>query len=437
MDHSITIDPRRCLGCTTCMKVCPTEAIRVRRGKATVLDERCIDCARCSRHCPHKAVRAASDPLSMLEGCRYAVALPDPTLYGQFQNLDDIERILNALLATGFDSVYETAKAAGLLSDYARRYAKKEAAAAPEKKPLISSACPAVLRLIRKRFPHLISHIIPVITPMELAAILARRDAAERTGIPPEEIGVFAIVPCSAQVTAVHRPDDLQNPVIDGAISVRDMYLKLLAPMKDLRELRPLSMAGRSGVSWAFVGGESYSRQDERFLAVDGIGQVIQVLEAIEDDRIPDVDFVELSACVHGCVGGGLTVENPFVAAMHIRRLIKDLPFCRSDFDAEVRDVSLILADKELEFSPAFLLDDDRDEAMKKLQAIGRLERELPGILCGSCGAPSCHAFAEDVVLGRAERSDCIFQVRANVRAAAGGEDPDRFLPPPFRRKNT
>ena len=417
------------------MKTCPTEAIRVRRGKAAILTERCIDCGRCSRHCPHNAVKAASDPLSVLEGYRYTVALPDPTLYGQFQNLDNIEVVLNALLKVGFDGVFETAKAAGLLADYARRYAKDEAKLSPQKKPLISSACPAVLRLIRMRFPNLLDHIIPIITPMELAAILARRDAAAKTGLSPDEIGVFAIVPCPAQVTAVHRPDDLQKPVIDGALSVRDMYLKLLTPMKDLKELKPLSMAGRSGVSWAICGGESMARQDEHFLAVDGIGQVIQVLEAIEDDRIPDVDFVELCACVQGCVGGGLTVENPFAAAMHIRHLTKHLPYCRSDFNTEVRDVSLIQADKELEFAPVFLLDEDRTAAMEKMRAIGALERQLPGLLCGSCGAPSCHAFAEDVVLGRAERSDCIFQVRAKMQTVAGTEDADDFLPSPFRRR--
>ena len=136
----------------------------------------------------------------------------------------------------------------------------------------------------------------------------------------------------------------------------------------------------------------------ERFLAVDGMDSVIRVLEAVEDNRIPDVDFVELCACTQGCVGGCLTVEDPFVATMRIRHLMRDLPDIRSDFDAEVADPTLIQADKELEFAPVFLLDEDRTAAMEKMAAIHELERQLPGLLCGSCGAPSCHAFAEDVV---------------------------------------
>ena len=39
MQHSVSIEYARCRGCTTCMKNCPTQAIRVRRGKATILTE--------------------------------------------------------------------------------------------------------------------------------------------------------------------------------------------------------------------------------------------------------------------------------------------------------------------------------------------------------------------------------------------------------------
>ena len=433
MEHSVTIEYARCRGCTTCMKSCPTEAIRVRRGKATILKDRCVDCGECIRSCPHKAIRASSDSISHLQDFRYNVALLDPVLYGQFQNLDSIDFVLEGLTRVGFDAVFETAKGSGLLSDYARRYPPDPD---PLPRPAISSACPAVLRLIRIRFPQLLEHITSTITPVELAAILARQKAVLETGLAPGEIGVFSIVPCSAQVTAAHTPDDLQQPVLDGALSIRDLYLRLLTPMKQIGTPRTFSTAGKAGVRWAFCGGEANARSgSERFLAVDGMDSVIRVLEAIEDNRVPDVDFVELSACTQGCVGGCLTVEDPFVSTMRLRHLIRNLPDFASNFDAEVGDPGLIQADKELEFAPVFLLDTDRTAAMEKMTAIHELERRLPGLLCGSCGAPSCHAFAEDVILGRADRSDCIFQVRARMKAMTGNEDPDDYLPTPFRRR--
>ena len=48
--HSVTLDSEKCKGCTNCIKHCPTEAIRVRDGKARIIKERCIDCGECIRY---------------------------------------------------------------------------------------------------------------------------------------------------------------------------------------------------------------------------------------------------------------------------------------------------------------------------------------------------------------------------------------------------
>ena len=68
--HSVTLDRDRCVGCTNCIKRCPTQAIRVRGGKAQIISERCIDCGECIRVCPHHAKKANHDSLSMLESYR-------------------------------------------------------------------------------------------------------------------------------------------------------------------------------------------------------------------------------------------------------------------------------------------------------------------------------------------------------------------------------
>lgn len=432
MKHSVVLDLKRCRGCTTCVKSCPTEAIRVRRGKATILPDRCIDCGTCIRVCPHHAVKAETDKPDKLEQFEYCVALPSPTLYGQFQNLDDIDVVLNGLLKIGFDSVYEVAKAAEYLSDIARQ---KITANEVKVTPRISSACPTVLRLICTRFPKLIPNIMPSIAPMELAAVLARKEAEEKTGLPAEKIGIFSIVPCPAQATASHTPLMLQQPVIDGAFSVRDIYLKLLSPMKKLEEIEPMNQAGITGISWAFCGGEASARLGQSYLAVDGIENVIRMLEEIEDGRLPEADFIELNACVEGCVGGCLTVENPFAARMRIKKLVNGLPVSCNRFSDLDTAVDIVHSDKKLEYLPVLLLDTDRKAAMEKMIRIDELESHLPGLHCGSCGAPSCHAFAEDVILGRAREEDCFFKVRERMKNMAGETDTDEYLPAPFRRQ--
>ena len=119
--HSVTLDSDRCMGCTNCIKRCPTEAIRVREGKACIISERCIDCGECIRVCPHHAKRAQYDPLSVIHAFDYKIALPAPTLYGQFNNLDDIDIVLTGLKRLGFDDVFEVSRAAELISEATRR----------------------------------------------------------------------------------------------------------------------------------------------------------------------------------------------------------------------------------------------------------------------------------------------------------------------------
>lgn len=353
-------------------------------------------------------------------------------MYGQFQNLDDIDIILNGLLEIGFHAVYEVAKAAEYLSDHSRQQIINNDLTIT---PRISSACPTVRRLICMRFPKLIPNIKRSVAPVELAAKLARKEAEEKTGLPPEKIGVFSIVPCPAQVTSAHAAVTLERPVIDGAFSIRDIYLKLLSPMKKLEELQPLSSAGIMGVGWAYCGGESAARLGQRYLAVDGIDNVIRMLEEIEDGRLPEADFIELSACVEGCVGGCLTMENPFGAHMRIKKLMRGLPVSRNRVSDLGESEELIHSDKELEYLPVLLLDTDRAAALEKLLKIEEIETNLPGLHCGSCGAPSCHAFAEDIVLGRASEDDCIFKVRERMQYMTGESDADEYLPAPFRQQ--
>ena len=407
----------------------------MRNGKATILPNRCIDCGTCLRVCPHHAVTSMHDNFNSLQNYQYTVAVPDPALYGQFHNLDSPDLILASLLELGFDSVYEAAAGAELLTGYLTSRPEDPDRPVPE----ISSVCPAVVRLIRIRFPSLLGNICPLLLPTELAAILAREKAVQETGLSPQEIGVFSIVPCSSLVTAASSPDGQIAPVLDGAFAIRDVYKALLSPMKALagKPLPDLSLAGRAGAGWAFSGGESYAHRAERYVAVDGIDNVIRMLEEIEDGRLPEADFIELRACTQGCLGGCFCVENPFIARMRMKRLMGELPEARSVYRPGSRVDDLIASTQKPEYYPTFQLDPDRRVAMEKMRRIQALEEQLPGLRCGSCGAPSCRAFAEDVVMGRASEDDCIFKVRERMQNVAGKSEADEYLPAPFRRRRT
>ena len=433
MRHSVTLEYIKCRGCTTCIKNCPTEAIRVRRGKATILPNRCIDCGTCIRVCPHNAVKSVPDDFNALQNFRYNVAVADPSLYGQFRNLDDHNIVLNGLLELGFDKVYESAAACEFLASYLRTRPADPDLPMPQ----ISSLCPAVIHLICIRFPDLLGHLAPVLSPLEITALRARKEVSDATGLAMDEIGVFSIVPCSSLVTAAAAPDGLPAPVFNGAFAIRDVYKALLDPMKHLdpEELQPVASAGASGLSWCYAGGESTGRLDRRYVAVDGIDNVIAMLEEIEDGHLPEADFIELRACTQGCLGGCLNVENPFIAKMRIKHLMHSLPDIRNEYHSDISMDAAMDMLRKPEFLPTYVLDPDRRKAMEKMQRIQELEAQLPGLRCGSCGAPSCHAFAEDVVMGRADEDDCIFKVRERMQHMAGRTEADEYLPAPFRRR--
>ena len=411
--HSVTLDKDKCLGCTNCIKRCPTEAIRVREGKAQIISERCIDCGECIRVCPHHAKKARYDHLSVLEGWKYKIAIPAPALFGQFNNLDDIDIVLTGLKQMGFDDVYEVSRGAELVSDATR----KLMADGRLPKPVISSACPAVVRLIRVRFPDLCDHVLNLNAPMEVSAMMAKRAASERTGIPVEEIGAFFITPCPAKVTDIKMPIGTEGSWCDGAIAISEVFPRLSHRMAKLETVEPIGQSGLIGVSWAGSGGESAALLNEKYLAADGIENVIRVLEELEDERIRELDFVELNACSGGCVGGVLCVENGYVAKARLQRLRKYLPVSQNHLDGGVpRDMEWT---EPLEFAPVLKLSQNLEEAMQMMEEIDVICEGLPGLDCGSCGAPSCRALAEDVVKGVARTSDCVFVMREQVKNVA------------------
>ena len=125
-NHSVTLDLDKCKGCTNCLKRCPTEAIRIRNGHAVIRAERCIDCGECIRLCPYQAKKAVCDSLADFKDYKWKIALPAPALYGQFDNLDDLDYIVSGLLECGFDDVFEVARAAELVSAYTREYLHRE-----------------------------------------------------------------------------------------------------------------------------------------------------------------------------------------------------------------------------------------------------------------------------------------------------------------------
>ncbi|HCR40475.1 MAG TPA: ferredoxin [Lachnospiraceae bacterium] len=407
---SVHLKEELCMGCINCIKRCPTQAIRVRNGKAVITKEFCIDCGECIRICPHHAKEAIYDPLEIMKQYEYTVALPAPSLYGQFNHLDDINIVLTALKKMGFNDVYEVSGAAELVSEISRNYVQNHR----DKWPVISTACPTIVRLIQVRFPNLIEHLLPVSAPVDLAASLASLAAMQKTGLPREKIGILFISPCPAKVTAVKSPIGIDHSEIDGVLAMKEIYPKLLPFMKDsIDQVENLSTSGRIGISWGATGGEAGGLLSENYLAADGIENVIRVLEDLEDSKLDQLEFIELNACAGGCVGGVLTVENPYAAKVKLKRLRKYLPVACSHLDNDVLEEAFW--NHEVRYEPVFKIGNTMRESIENLTRVESLCRKFPKLDCGSCGAPTCKALAEDIVRGVAKEEDCIYILREYI----------------------
>lgn len=404
-EHSVYLDEKKCSGCTACLKHCPTEAIRIREGHASIDPDRCIDCGECIRVCPHNAKKAVCEKLSAMDKFKWKIALPAPSLYGQFDNLEDVDYVLDGLIKIGFDDVFEVSAAAELVSAYTRLYLKTEGV----KKPAISSACPVVIRLIGLRFPSLTDNIIHMLPPMEIAAMLARKKAKrEHPELSDEGIGVCFISPCPAKVSYVKNGFAGYKSQVDTVVSINDIYFQLIAKMQPKADIKSLSNSGMIGIGWASTGGEATAIFNESYLAADGIENVIRVLDQVENGNIPPLEFIELNACSGGCVGGVMTMQNPFIAKARLQTLRRYLPVSQNFLSKEESYIPESYIFNEIPtYHPISRLSDSMAESMRMMADIQKLRDTLPGIDCGACGAPNCRAFAEDTVRNRSCGAKC------------------------------
>lgn len=401
--HSVVLEKDYCNGCTHCLDRCPTQAIRIIEGKAQIIAERCIDCGECLRVCPYHAKGALVSSLDVLKNYKYKVALPAISLYGQFPEEYDMNRVYNALLELGFDEVYDTAHVADILSVYENRVLDKENV----NRPLISTYCPVITRLIQVKYPALIDNIIKLEAPMEIAARHVRKRLIAE-GFKDEEVGIIYISPCPAKVTSIKDPIGIEKSAINEAVSTEEIYYKVMKIIDKVEGTKQIQRATGKGIGWARVGGQSYAMGIDDYIAVDGIEEVIKVLESMELGKLSSLAFFEGYACINGCVGGPLNVENTFICKNRIRKLTKHYGMEKPI----VIDIEMIPENMEWNTpilpTPIFKLDSDFKKALEKMAKIEEFTQMLPGINCGACGAPNCRVLAEDIVNGYAKIEDCL-----------------------------
>lgn len=412
--HALKINPDRCIGCTHCLKKCPTGAIRIRDGKADIHKNWCVDCGECLKSCPTEAIYVEDDDFQRIFDYTCRVALVPAVFVGQFSKYTTEKEIFSAFYELGFTHVYQVEFTADMI--HREMIRQMEYA---EEKPVISSFCPAIVRLIQVRFPSLVDHILPVKAPVNASATYYHK-VLEAEGFSSDEIGIFYVTPCAAKIAALKSAEGYSS-TIKGVINMDTLYNKVYHILRNRsKEAKPeceLPPAlTKKEMRWSQTGGEA-KHFPGRCLAIDEIHNVIDFLERMETTtEVKNVDFLELRACDRSCAGGVLAVANRFLAAerMMKRSMNRDkvpLIYAAENLGA-LAYLKQHITIKPLEPNPKLLYNGSIEEILKKMEQVRNLMCYLPGIDCGACGSPNCQSLAEDIVRHEAQFSDCVFMQR-------------------------
>jgi hypothetical protein len=135
-----------------------------------------------------------------------------------------------------------------------------------------------------------------------------------------------------------------------------------------------------------------------------------------------EVPFIEAWACAGGCLGGPLTIQDPFLARFHL------LAWIRKNEGKVKKEIQKKVSGHKDSFRvsqpfrprPGMRLDEDLKVAMDKLRRIDEVVKKFPAIDCGSCGCPNCLALAEDIVQGHAREGDCLYVLKRKSELRPG-----------------
>lgn len=431
--HSLAVNPEICKGCAHCIRKCPTRALRIRGGKASIRKNWCVDCAECLKACPVGAIYVEQDDFDRIFDYPCRVALVPAVFLGQFTANDSEEDIFSALYTLGFTHICPVEMTVDII-----REEIAEEIASNAGKPLISPFCPAIVRLIQTRFPDLVDNILNIRTPVETTSMLYRRLLLD-SGYTEEDIGIFYVTPCAAKAASIKGGGE-EPPTIDGILNLDSLYNKVCQILRNKDHIgRTAGQVGqipevsRDDMGWSGTNGES-NRFAGRCFAVDEIHNVIEFIERLElTGEIHNIDFLELRACNKSCMGGSLTPNNRFLSAERVRSLSRSRP-CRTQlYERAGAENIQYIRDNIRTAQPApmtkLIYQGDIQQVLGKMDSAKRIEGMLPGIDCGACGSPTCKSLAQDIVREEAVMTNCIFMQRVlEHEGRISSESVDRLL---------
>ncbi len=419
--------PEKCRRCYTCVRECPAKAIKVISGQATVIAEQCIACGNCVKVCTQKAKRIEDSSMAVArmleEGERVFVCLA-PSFPVAFAGTDP-GSVVSAVRALGVSQVWEVAFGAELIS---QEYAILARQAIRAGRPVVSTACPAIVSYVQKYLPALHGALAPIVSPM----IATARAIKRRFGA---GVRVVFVGPCIA------KKAEIRDPYVQGTVDAVLTYDELSA-LWQRAGIHPASLAPS-----AFDGPASYLGRSiplpggllraagfdadilqNTVLVTEGKDRVVSALKELAEGR-SKVRMFDVLFC-EGCINGPRMPGT--MGAVARREIVTDYINARNESQPS-RDMGETIA----EFADIDLRRDFAEDAVvlpqpseEEIAATLRRMRKFgpeDQLDCGSCGYPSCREKGHCGVPG-----DCGGEHVPSVPGGGAGVDACRpaALPP-------
>ncbi len=380
-----------CKNCYKCIRNCPIKSINFTQNKVSIIEDECILCGQCYVVCPQGAKEVLSQ-LDTVRGLiasgRPVVASVAPAFMADF-DVDSIEVLEVALKALGFYSAEQTAVGATVVKNEYEKMMREES-----QQVIISSCCPSVNLLIQKYYPDCLKHLAHVATPM---VTHCRSIKAEM----PDAVTVF-IGPCVAKL----GEGDSNKDAVDAVLTFEQLGRWFEDEGIVLKPRGERTQSGRAAffpTSGGIIKSFADAHPNYEYIVVDGIQRCMQTLQDIKSGVTRNC-FIEMSACVGGCVGGPVMRQGRTRVLKSYSSIAdyageRDLPI--QNLPEDIIDVSFTYIGTGSNKKPG------EAEIVAVLKSMGK-QSSLNELNCGSCGYETCREKAVAVYNKKADISMCL-----------------------------
>ena len=395
-----------CKDCYKCLRECPVKAIEYIDRQAQIIDSRCILCGKCTEVCPQNAKRVHTelpDVKRLLASESEVVASVAPSFVSSF-GMQDFSAMKIALGKLGFADAEETAVGARAVTAEYEKLLKTG-----KFKNFITSACPAVNRMIQLYYPEALQYLAPVDSPMLAHAKMIK---AARTNAKVVFIG-----PCIAK-----KREGKESGVIDGVLTFEDLNELFRENGVETNCVARLRTPPAGGVNRAkyypisrgiIKSFEKYVDGYE-YVAVDGADKCREVL-----DNIGSLSgmFLELNSCEYACVNGPCSLI-PKGSAVKANADIRK--YTNKDIEGGLSQKLSVPDGVSFAHEYARMRPNDRIPSEREIEEIlartGKYTKE-DELNCGACGYNSCREKAWAVANGYAETEMCLPYMRERAES--------------------